>query len=66
LVAAGALAGRAYLAAGHLTLAEMAFGPHLHRWFNFPIERPEPNLRACYERMLEHKAFVKPCAGPVV
>jgi glutathione S-transferase len=62
-----ALAGRAWLAAGHLTFAEMVFGPNLHRWFNFPIERPDmPNLRGWYERMLEREAFVKHCGGPVV
>jgi glutathione S-transferase len=47
------LARHPYIAGAHLTLADMAFGPHIHRWFSFSIARPDtPHLRAWYERLL--------------
>ena len=36
-----------------LTLADIAFGVHVHRWFVMPIARPDsPHLHAWYERLL--------------
>ncbi len=49
-----------YVAGDHLTLADMCFGPHIHRWFCFPIERPDaPHLRAWYERLLALPIYAK-------
>ena len=61
------LAGRAYLAGETLTVADMAFGPHVHRWFAMPVVgRPEaPNLRRWYERLLGNAAYKAHLAGPV-
>lgn len=57
------LEGRDYLAGG-FSIADIAIGPLLHRWFALPIERPEqPRLRAWYERLLTHPAYAKHCAG---
>lgn len=57
-------AGQAAQAGGFLcdpalTLADIAFAPHLHRWFHMPIvNRPEiPGLRAWYDRMGAHEGF---------
>jgi len=48
-----------FLCGPRLTLADIAFAPHLHRWFNMPIDnRPEvPGLHAWYERMGAHEGF---------
>ena len=44
------------------TLADIAFGPHIHRWYAMPIERPDlPALRAWYDRLLTRPAFVTHC-----
>ena len=52
------LAHHAYLAGDALSLADIVWGPNLHRWFFFAIERPEaPHLRAWYERLLERPAY---------
>ncbi len=39
-----------YIAGDTLTLADIAFGPHVHRWYQMPVQgRPEaPNLRSWY------------------
>ncbi len=44
------LAERPFIAGDHLTLADIAFGPHIHRWFEMPMQgRPQaPNLRRWY------------------
>jgi glutathione S-transferase len=62
------LAGRPYIAGNTLTLADMAFGPHVHRWFNMAFEgRPDaPHLRAWYERLLGRTAFRHHCAVEIV
>ena len=48
-----------YLCGPALTLADITFGPHLHRWFHMPIEnRPDlPTVRAWYDRLGTHPAF---------
>jgi glutathione S-transferase len=50
------------------TLADITYGPHLHRWFHMPIEgRPEiPPLRAWYDRLCQRPAFMKHVAVAVV
>ena len=48
-----------------LTLADMPWGPHLHRWFNMDFERPEiPHLRAWYDRLLQRPAYKQHSADP--
>ncbi len=48
-----------FLCGPSLTLADITFAPHLHRWFHMPIEnRPDvPGLRAWYDRMAKHEGF---------
>ncbi|WP_043336999.1 glutathione S-transferase family protein [Belnapia moabensis] len=52
------LAGRDYVA-GDFSLADIALGPYLHRWFALPIARaPMPRLEAWYARLRErHPGF---------
>src|SRR5580704_5271405 len=46
-----ALAIQPYLGGDTLSLAEIAMGTHIYRWFNYAIERPDmPRLRAWYGR----------------
>jgi glutathione S-transferase len=52
------LAGRSFLETGRTTLAELALGPFVHRYFNLPISRPEtPNLRRWYDALREIKGY---------
>jgi glutathione S-transferase len=61
------LAEHPYLAGNDLTLADVPWGPHLHRWFNMEFDRPEiPHLRAWYDRLLQRPAYKQHLAGPVV
>jgi glutathione S-transferase len=55
-----------YIAGNAFTLADIVWGPHVHRWFVMPVERPDmPYLRAWYERLLQRPAYVAHCAGPL-
>ena len=66
-MAAEQLAKHPYLAGNDLTLADIPWGPHLHRWFNMDFDRPEvPHLRAWYDRLLERPAYKAHLAGKVV
>lgn len=48
----------AYLCGDALTLADIAIGPYLHRWFALPIERPElPALARWRDRLLTHAGY---------
>jgi glutathione S-transferase len=61
------LAEHPYLGGDELTLADIPWGPHLHRWFNMDFDRPEiPHLRAWYDRLLQRPAYKQHLAGPVV
>jgi glutathione S-transferase len=61
------LALHPYVCGEEITLADFAYGPHIHRWFNLSFERPDaPHLLALYQRLLERPAFKAHCAGPVV
>lgn len=54
------LANHPYVAGDHLTLADACYGPHVHRWFTFAIERAEaPHLRAWYNRLLGLPVYAK-------
>ncbi len=60
------LQGQPYVAGPEFTLADIAIGPQVHRWFNFDMERPEmPALRGWYERMLSRPAYARHVAMPL-
>ncbi len=64
----GRLEGRDYVMGKRFTMADIAFGAHVYRWFTYPIPRPElPHLRSWYDRLLTHEHY-KPrfTAGDVV
>lgn len=56
-----------YVCGEALTLADIALGPYLHRWFALPISRGElPALRRWYDRLLErHAGFRTHVAVPL-
>ena len=53
------LADHPYVAGPDLTPADIAIGPHLHRWFSFEgIDKPDlPHLRAWYDRLCTRPAY---------
>jgi glutathione S-transferase len=54
------LQGRDFLCGPQLTLADIALGPYLHRWFAMPIERAEmPALRGWYDRLCTRPGYAK-------
>lgn len=56
-----------YIAGDHLTLADIVWGVHIHRWFTMDFNRPEiPNLRAWYDRLLSRPAYKEHIARPLV
>ncbi|HKM64197.1 MAG TPA: glutathione S-transferase family protein [Acidisphaera sp.] len=60
-------AGGGYVCGRSLTLADIVWGVHVHRWFNMPVIRSDaPVLRAWYDRLLARPAYKTHCAGPVV
>jgi glutathione S-transferase len=60
------LASQDYVAGPAFTLADIALGVHVHRWFSFPVLRPETShLRAWYERLLARPAYRTHCSMPV-
>jgi glutathione S-transferase len=61
-----ALDGQPFLGGQSLSLAEIAMGTHIYRWFNYPIERPTmPKLHAWYERCLERPGFKNHIVMPI-
>jgi glutathione S-transferase len=61
------LAAHPYIAGAHLTLADIAWGVHVHRWFAMPVDRPEmPHLRAWYDRLLQDPIYRDHIARPLV
>jgi glutathione S-transferase len=53
------LASREFVA-GSLSIADMALGGFVHRWFNLPVERPAlPQVRRWYDAMLARPAYAK-------
>ena len=49
-----------------LTLADIALGCWVHRWFALPIERPDlPNLTAYYETLKTRPGFAQHIALPL-
>ncbi|MGQ0664201.1 MAG: glutathione S-transferase family protein [Pseudomonadota bacterium] len=60
------LANTEYVAGGALTMGDIALGIAAHRWFAFPIERPElPHLAAWYKRLAERPAYRKHVMQPL-
>lgn len=59
------LAARPYIAGSDLTLADIAAGMTLYRWYEMPVERPElPALAAWYARLRERPAYRKGICVP--
>jgi glutathione S-transferase len=61
------LGRHACVAGDSFTLADIAFGVHVHRWVNMPIPQraKAANLHAWYQRLLQRPAYVTHCAGPL-
>jgi glutathione S-transferase len=60
------IAGRAYIAGDKLTIADVAFGNSIWRWFAFPFGRPKlPNLEAWQARVAERPGHRMHIAQPV-
>lgn len=52
------LSGRDYVAGDNLTMADIPFGPMIHRYLNLEIARPAlPNIEAWYGRVSQRPAF---------
>ncbi len=65
-MADAALAKRPFLAGEALTIGDFAIGPHVHRWFLYPIERPNfPALAAYYPRLKTRPAYAEHIAFPI-
>jgi glutathione S-transferase len=57
---------RSFLAGDEFTLADIGNGILVHRWFSYPIERPNfARLRGWYDRLSERPGFKAHVAGPV-
>ena len=60
------LAEHAYIAGPDFTLADVAIGVHVHRWFSFEIERtPHKSLRRWYDGLLTRPAYASHVAKPM-
>ena len=60
------LATQPFLCGADLTLADVAFGCHAHRWFNMDFTRPElPHLHAWYQRLLTRRGYLAHVAQPI-
>ena len=56
----GHLAGKAFVAGDHLTVADIPAGCATYRWYALPVEHADlPNLRAWYERLTRRPAFAE-------
>jgi glutathione S-transferase len=59
------LAARPYIAGDAFSLADIAAGMTLYRWYEMPIERPAlPRLEAWYARLRERPAYRKAVCIP--
>ena len=55
-----------YVAGDAFTLADIALGVHVHRWFAFDFERPgQPALQAWYQRLLARPVYAAHVARPL-
>jgi glutathione S-transferase len=54
------IGAKKYLAADHLTLADIVLAPYVHRWFQLPIQRAAlANLARWYETLRDHAGCAK-------
>ncbi|MCE9639226.1 MAG: glutathione S-transferase family protein [Betaproteobacteria bacterium] len=54
------LAKTPFVAGSELTVGDIAMGNAIHRWYKFPIERPDlTNLKAWYGRLCARPAYQK-------
>ncbi len=61
------LGKHSYICGDALTLADICWGVHVHRWFNMKFDRPDvPNLRAWYDRLLERPVYKTHIAREIV
>jgi glutathione S-transferase len=61
------LAAKPFICGDALTLADIALGIYVHRWFALPIERKElPGLAAWYARLKERPGYANHVALPMV
>lgn len=52
------LVNREYIIGRDFSMVELVFGPHIYRWFTYPIDRPDlPNLWAWYERLKQRPYY---------
>jgi glutathione S-transferase len=59
------LATRPYIAGNTFSIADIAAGLTLYRWYEMPIERPDlPALRAWYDRLLQRPAYRRGASVP--
>lgn len=62
----GALGETGYVAGPDLTLADCCLGIFMHRWHQYPIERPAlPRIAKYYDRLAERPGYRKHVMGPV-
>jgi glutathione S-transferase len=60
------LASRTYITGDQISIADIAFGVHVHRWFAMPIARPDsPHLHAWYNRLLQRRLYGRHVAQPL-
>lgn len=60
------IAGRSFIAGDQLTIADIAFGNSVWRWFAFPIKRPSmPNLEAWQARVMTRPGHRTHIAQPL-
>ena len=53
------LAKTPFVAGSELTVGDIALGNAIHRWYKFPIERPNlANLKAWHERLCARHAYI--------
>ena len=58
--------GKPYIAGNEFTLADVCIGIFIHRWYNYPVERPEtPHLRAWYDRIATRPGYKAHVLRPV-
>jgi glutathione S-transferase len=59
--------GKGYITGEHLTIADIAIAPFIHRWFNMPVERPKlENLEKWYKKIGEHEGCKEFVLVPMV
>jgi|SRR5216683_3629469 glutathione S-transferase len=60
------IADRPYLTGSELSLADICNGILVHRWYSYPIERPElPNIDRWYQILSLRRGFQEHVLGPI-